>query len=76
MVAVSFGVGAFVIPMSISAIYKALDFRSTLDILGVVFCGNAAAFTIHAFKKKCASMPAKILNEEEEQEKRKLLPHD
>ena len=43
-----FAIGAFLIPLAMSAIYKALNFRSTLDILGIAFGVNAVAFTIHA----------------------------
>ena len=46
----SFGVGAFFIPIAMSGIYSVLNFRSTLDILGVVFSVNAVAFTIHSVK--------------------------
>ena len=44
----SFGTGAFVAPMLMSALYKAVHFRSTMDILGVLFSVNAVAFTVHA----------------------------
>ena len=46
----SFATGTFLIPLVMSAIYKALDFRTTLDILGLVFFVYAVAFTIHAVK--------------------------
>ena len=34
--------------MSMSAIYNALNFRVTLDILGVLFTINSKVFTLHA----------------------------
>ena len=50
MIAAFFGIGSFCIPMAMSAIYNSLNFRSTLDILGLLFTINAIAFTIHAVK--------------------------
>ena len=57
MMTVSFGVGAFLIPIAMSAIYKVIHFRSTMDLLGALFSVNAVAFTIHASKKSCGRKP-------------------
>ena len=62
------GIGGFLIPMAISAIYKAIQFRSTLDILGVVFGINAVAFTIHAVRNNWGCEPIRSGGEEEEED--------
>ena len=66
MMTVSFGVGAFLIPIGMSAIYKAINFRSTMDVLGVLVSVNAVAFTIHASRNSCGRKPEQLKSEEED----------
>lgn len=62
----SFGAGAFLIPMSMSAIYNALNFRVTLDILGVLFTINSKVFTLHAARNNWGIQQTKSRSKGEE----------
>lgn len=52
MITASCGIGGSLVPVAISAFYKAINFRTTLDILGVVLSVITAVFTLHTVKKK------------------------
>ena len=62
----SFGVGAFLIPISISAIFKISNFRTALDVLSVLLGLNGAGFLTHAIRSKWGRKPSRRENEEEE----------
>lgn len=64
----AFGMGAFVTPILMSALYKAVHFRSALDILGVIFSVNAVAFTVHAGRSNWGRKPGRDTNEESEEQ--------
>ena len=48
----SFGVGTFLILLGMSAIFKASNFRTALDVLSVLLGLNAAGFLTHAIRVK------------------------
>ena len=64
----SFGIGAFITPLVMSAFYKAIKFRGTLDILGVIFSLNALAFTIHAGRNNCGRKITKSNSKDPEEQ--------
>ena len=70
------GVGLFLIPIAISSIYKAIQFRATLDILGAFFAINAVAFAIHAVRNNWGCEAVRCRGEEEEEEEDQLLVKD
>ena len=76
IIVVCFGIGAFFIPLAVSAIYSAIQFRSTLDILGIVFSVNAVAFTIHAVRNNWGRESIKDGSEGEEDQQRLLQKND
>ena len=53
MIGLSFGLGAFVIPMAMSGIYKATNYRVALDILGTLFSIHAVVFLIYVVQSNC-----------------------
>ena len=64
----SYGIGASLIPLMMSALYKTIKFRSTLDILGVGLSLNTGAFLVHAGRNNWGrKREANLWDEEEEQ---------
>ena len=64
----SFGIAAFLIPIAMSALYQVIKFRSTLDVLGVIFSLNAGAFLVHAGMKNWGRKPPEELREDQEEQ--------
>ena len=68
MLVSSYGIGAFGFPLVISALYKAINFRTTLDILGVILSLNAGAFMMHAGLENWGRKPEEDAREEQEEQ--------
>ena len=75
MISVSFGVGALVIPIAMSGLYTLLQFRTSLDFLGVILSINAVVFGIHAAKHNWGGKKAWMdLSADQEELQEALLP--
>lgn len=55
----SFGIAAGLIPLIMSALFKAYNFRTTLNVVGVLFTVNAFAFLIHSATNNWGREPVK-----------------
>ena len=51
-----FGIGAFLLPLTSSGLYSIIDFRSIMDILGVLYGLYAIGFTVYAATNKWGRM--------------------
>ena len=70
LITLSYGITAFVIPLSMAGIYNRFGFRVTMDTLGVVVTVYAIGFAIHAAKfnwgKKVRRMPSMYTEAEDQ----------
>ena len=53
LLVISYGATLVVVPLLMSVVYKALNFRTALDILGGFYLLNAALFLVYSATIKC-----------------------